>query len=68
MYVHGTGSCGGRGTRAAGWFADYVADRGDGGIRSAILAGGIKGWVAAGDKFTALMDGYDAAVWGEIIA
>ena len=64
-----TGSCGGRGTRAAGWFADYVADHGDGdgdgGIQSAILAGGIKGWVAAGDRFTALMDGYDAAVWGE---
>lgn len=32
-------------------------------MKSLILAGGIKGWAAAGEEFTALIDGYDASVW-----
>ncbi|KAJ5767163.1 uncharacterized protein N7511_004779 [Penicillium nucicola] len=57
------GSSAGRGTRAAGWFADYLDDKNDQEIKSLVLAGGIKGWTAAGPEYTALMDGYDASVW-----
>ncbi|KAL4933305.1 putative arsenate reductase (Arc2) [Aspergillus undulatus] len=58
------GSSQGRGTRAAGWFADYIKEQGgDAKVRSWKLEGGIKGWVKAGEEFTALMDGFDAAVW-----
>jgi arsenical-resistance protein 2 len=57
------GSSAGRGTRAAGWFADYLEEKNDAEIKSLVLAGGIKGWVAAGTEYTALMDGYDASVW-----
>ncbi|KAH9904974.1 Rhodanese-like domain-containing protein [Xylariomycetidae sp. FL2044] len=57
------GSSRGRGTRAAGWFHDYITDRGDPGMKSVILAGGIKGWATAGGEFVAWMDGYDGAVW-----
>lgn len=60
------GSCGGRGTRAAGWFADYLADQGaDGEVKSWKLEGGIKGWVNEGEEYTALMDGFDRAVWAK---
>ncbi|BCS26621.1 putative arsenate reductase (Arc2) [Aspergillus puulaauensis] len=60
------GSCGGRGTRAAGWFADYLADQGaDGEVKSWKLEGGIKGWVNEGEDYTALMDGFDGAVWAK---
>ena len=60
------GSCGGRGTRAAGWFADYLADQGaDGEVKSWKLEGGIKGWVNEGEEYTALMDGFDGAVWAK---
>ncbi|CAG8054951.1 unnamed protein product [Penicillium salamii] len=57
------GSCGGRGPRTAAWFADYIQETGDTEMKSLILAGGIKGWAAAGEEFTALIDGYDASVW-----
>lgn len=57
------GSSAGRGTRAAGWFADYLTEKNDTEIKSLVLAGGIKGWVAAGTEYTTLMDGYDASVW-----
>jgi arsenical-resistance protein 2 len=57
------GSSAGRGTRAAGWFADYLKEKNDTEIKSLVLAGGIKGWAAAGTEYTALMDGYDASVW-----
>ena len=59
------GSCHGRGPRAAGWFADYLADQRYEGARSMVLTGGIKGWANAGKDFVDLMDEYDAAVWSK---
>ncbi|KAJ5135727.1 uncharacterized protein N7515_005005 [Penicillium bovifimosum] len=57
------GSSAGRGTRAGGWFADYLEEKQDTEVKSLVLTGGIKGWVAAGSEYTSLMDGYDASVW-----
>jgi len=57
------GSSRGRGTRAAGWFGDYLGERGDGEMQSMILEGGIKGWAKAGSDFVAHMDEYVEAVW-----
>ncbi|ROT41984.1 Rhodanese-like protein [Sodiomyces alkalinus F11] len=57
------GSSAGRGTRAAGWLADYLAERGDKDLQSVLLKGGIKGWVAAGPEFTEWMDEYDETAW-----
>ena len=59
------GSCGGRGPRAAAWFADYLAEKQDSTMKSLILEGGIKGWAAAGPEYTELMDEYDASVWAK---
>lgn len=53
----------GRGTRAAGWFSDYIADRGDKSMHSLILEGGIKAWVAGGADFVDNMDEYVPSVW-----
>jgi arsenical-resistance protein 2 len=57
------GSSRGRGTRAAGWFADYIKDQNDARMESGILEEGIKGWATAGDEYVKMMDGYDASVW-----
>ncbi|KAH7031374.1 Rhodanese-like domain-containing protein [Microdochium trichocladiopsis] len=57
------GSSSGRGTRAAGWFQDYIDSQGGEVMRSVILQGGIKGWVAAGAAHTAQMDGFVAEAW-----
>ncbi|KAJ5650116.1 arsenate reductase (Arc2) [Penicillium longicatenatum] len=57
------GSCGGRGTRAAAWFADYIESQQDTALKSFALEGGIKGWVASGSEYTEWMDGYDASSW-----
>lgn len=57
------GSSRGRGTRAAGWFADHIQARGDSGLQSLVLEGGIKGWVAEGKEYRELMDGFDEAAW-----
>jgi arsenical-resistance protein 2 len=59
------GSSQGRGTRAAGWFADYLRQQGveERETKSWKLEGGIKGWVRDGEEYTALMEGYDKAVW-----
>ncbi|MCJ1399376.1 hypothetical protein MMC11_002578 [Xylographa trunciseda] len=43
------GSCGGRGTRVAGWFEDLLRKRGDERMKSFALEEGIKGWVRGGD-------------------
>ncbi|RAH67854.1 putative arsenate reductase (Arc2) [Aspergillus aculeatinus CBS 121060] len=59
------GSSKGRGTRAASWFADYIEQQGETRLRSLVLEGGIKGWVAAGEGYTDLMDEYDASVWAK---
>lgn len=34
-------------------------------MESLVLEGGIKGWVAAGDDYTRLMDGYEESKWNE---
>ena len=58
------GSSGGRGTRAGGWFSDYIKERnGENAMQSLVLTGGIKGWVAAGEEYVEQMDGYDASAW-----
>ncbi|KAI0875600.1 Rhodanese-like domain-containing protein [Hypoxylon argillaceum] len=57
------GSSRGRGTRAAGWFNDYIQEQGDKEMQSVILAGGIKGWATAGEDFVRLMDGYVPEYW-----
>lgn len=58
-----TGSSRGRGTRAAGWFADYITEQRDESMQSLVLEGGIKGWATAGPEYTALMVEYNADVW-----
>lgn len=60
------GSSRGRGTRAAGWFSDYIADQKNDEMSSVILLGGIKGWVASGKEYTNYMDEYDPAEWDEM--
>jgi arsenical-resistance protein 2 len=58
-----TGSSRGRGTRCSGWFADYLAEKGETDLHSLTLEGGIKGWVKAGDEYTQNVDGYEADYW-----
>jgi arsenical-resistance protein 2 len=58
-----TGSSRGRGTRAAGWFADLIEDAGDVEMKSAILEGGITGWANAGEEYVQWMDEYDEETW-----
>jgi arsenical-resistance protein 2 len=60
------GSSQGRGSRAAGWFADHIDDQGDKEMKSLILIGGIKGWAGAGPEYTDHMDGFDASVWSKL--
>ncbi|KIM95751.1 hypothetical protein OIDMADRAFT_59531 [Oidiodendron maius Zn] len=57
------GSSKGRGTRAAGWFADYIRAQNNTTMESSVLEGGIKGWVASGNEYVELTDGYDASIW-----
>ncbi|KAF1809664.1 Rhodanese-like protein [Eremomyces bilateralis CBS 781.70] len=62
------GSCGSRGPRAAGWFADYVAQRAqEDGIPESIkvytLEGGIKGWVKGGPEYIQFMDAFEPTYW-----
>ncbi|KAL6157075.1 hypothetical protein ACJBU6_04645 [Exserohilum turcicum] len=53
----------GRGTRAAGWFADYIADQNDDHMKSLVLLEGVKGWATAGDEYIKCMVEYNAQVW-----
>ncbi|KAH7408205.1 Rhodanese-like domain-containing protein, partial [Phaeosphaeria sp. MPI-PUGE-AT-0046c] len=57
------GSSNGRGPRCSGWFADYIAEKGDNQIQSLTLGGGIKGWVKGGEQYTQQMEGYEAEYW-----
>ncbi|KIX01134.1 uncharacterized protein Z518_10200 [Rhinocladiella mackenziei CBS 650.93] len=67
------GSSRGRGTRAAGWLADFIEEHlpsaptsGDEApwvVKSAILQGGIKAWVAGGEEYVSWMDGFEENVW-----
>ncbi|PSN63442.1 Rhodanese-like protein [Corynespora cassiicola Philippines] len=57
------GSSNGRGPRCSGWFSDYIAEKCDASIHSLTLAGGIKGWVKAGEPYTLHMDGFEPKYW-----
>ena len=63
------GSSRGRGSRAAGWFADYINDQQQKNdinsttMESYILEGGIKGWATAGEEYVEMMDEYEVSVW-----
>ncbi|MCJ1409510.1 hypothetical protein MMC19_003591 [Ptychographa xylographoides] len=57
------GSSRGRGKRAAGWFADYIAEQNNTEMESRTLEEGIKGWAKGGEEYVRMMDEYDAAVW-----
>lgn len=57
------GSSRGRGTRAAGWFADYLQDQHDSSMGSYILMNGIKGWSDAGNEYIEFMDEYQKEPW-----
>lgn len=59
----GLGASNGRGPRCSGWFADYIAEQGEQQVQSLTLGGGIKGWVKAGESYTAKMDGFEAGYW-----
>ncbi|KAH8629481.1 hypothetical protein IG631_16738 [Alternaria alternata] len=49
--------------RAAGWFADHIANQGDAQMESLVLLDGVKGWATAGDEYVQSMIAYDASVW-----
>ncbi|KAK3681343.1 Rhodanese-like domain-containing protein [Podospora appendiculata] len=57
------GSSRGRGSRATAWFSDYLLSVGDTSMESLALAEGVRGWASAGEKYVALIDEYDEAVW-----
>ncbi|KUJ16666.1 Rhodanese-like protein [Mollisia scopiformis] len=57
------GSSGGRATRAASWFADYIKHQNDVKMESDILEGGIKGWAKAGPEYVGLMNAYNPSSW-----
>lgn len=61
--LHNQASSKGRGTRAAGWFADYIADQNDDHMKSLVLLEGVKGWATAGDEYIKCMVEYNAQVW-----
>lgn len=63
--LHCVASSRGRGTRAAGWFTDYLEDQGDDTILSLVLLDGIRGWVTGGADYVAYVDEYDPDVWSE---
>ncbi len=54
----------GRGTRAAGWFDDYIREhKGEQSVQSLVLEGGITGWANAGPEYVECMVDYDADFW-----
>ncbi|KAF2270722.1 hypothetical protein CC78DRAFT_550329 [Lojkania enalia] len=59
------GASNGRGPRCSGWFADYLAEKGDTIMQSLTLAGGIKGWVKGGENYIENMDAYEAKYWAQ---
>lgn len=65
IFVHAdsTGSSQHRGPQAAGWFVDYLEEKGDEGkgMESLVLEGGFNGWVSAGEEYVRLVDEYEAA-------
>jgi arsenical-resistance protein 2 len=67
LIVFPQGSSSGRGPRCSGWFADYIAEQGDSTMQALTLAGGIKGWVAAGQEYVAAVQGYDGEYWKQFV-
>lgn len=70
MLTSGEGSCGGRGTRSAALFANYLktvaASRASpSNIKSWFLVGGIKGWATAGEEYEAWMEGLVREHWDQ---
>lgn len=63
-FIH-TASSRGRGNRAAGWFSDYIAEKGDAEMASLVLFEGVKGWAKAGAEYVQWMDEYDEKAWSE---
>ena len=63
IHLSYVGSSKGRGSRAAGWFADHLEDQENQSMQSVALLDGIKGWATAGDEYTELMVEYDAEAW-----
>jgi arsenical-resistance protein 2 len=61
--IASTGSSRGRGSRAAGWFQDFIEDQGDTTMQSLILLEGIRGWATGGEQYVDAMDGYVASAW-----
>ncbi|KAG0633281.1 Rhodanese-like domain-containing protein [Tuber brumale] len=59
------GSSQGRGSRAASWMQDYINEKGDNGMKSFALEGGIKGWVKEGGKLLEMIDEYAEEAWKE---
>jgi hypothetical protein len=57
------GSSRGRGTRVAGWFDDFIKEKGHQSMRSLVLLEGIAGWAVAGKEYSNMMDGYEKEVW-----
>ncbi|KAI4190448.1 MAG: hypothetical protein LQ346_004918 [Caloplaca aetnensis] len=54
----------GRGTRAAGWFDDYIREqKGERSLQSLVLEGGITGWANGGKEYVECMADYDADFW-----
>ncbi|KAH8764364.1 hypothetical protein F5883DRAFT_356959, partial [Diaporthe sp. PMI_573] len=53
----------GRGYRAAAWFGDYLAEKGEAEIKSVTLIEGILGWALAGDEFTKHIDEFVPSAW-----
>lgn len=58
------GSSCGRGPKGATLFSDYARQQGVSSPRGVVLTGGIKGWVASGEEYVDLMDGYESQTWG----
>ena len=57
------GSSRGRGSRAAAWFADHLDDKSETAMKSLVLEGGIKGWVAQKGEYLQYVQEYDESKW-----
>ncbi|ODQ66217.1 hypothetical protein NADFUDRAFT_69465 [Nadsonia fulvescens var. elongata DSM 6958] len=48
-----------RAIRTAGWFQDFIQEHNLINLEVVILTGGIRGWIAGGEKYTNLMEGFN---------
>ncbi|KAF1959151.1 hypothetical protein CC80DRAFT_514459 [Byssothecium circinans] len=51
------------GVTQVAFYCDYLADKGETEMQSLTLAGGIKGWVKAGEQYVKNMDGFEPEYW-----